>query len=807
MTPLPPDQQFPELDLPVIEEPPLPNSVRRPRDLLRLVVTIAIAAALLVITALAVTTTSGLEADLIGVVTGLPAALIYIVQFFGGLGLLIIPVAVSIDLVARRRNTQLLTALAAAAIAAFFAVGLRFAIEYLTPGQLLEALTKVKPDGMRTLTLDAALAAIVALLTVAQLAGRSRWQIFSAVIVGSVATTLVLSSSLTVVAVAESILLGFAIGLISRYAMGSPSERPDGMAIALALRDAGLPLTHLTRLDLESRGRRRYRGVATENGTTEHYRIHVLDRDQEGAGIAAYLWRQIRVIRPAARPAFLSLRRNFEHESMVTFAAQATQASVRKLVAVTEVGVFAAALAYVDPQARPLSELDPAIVTDQALDSIWATVDALHQSRVAHRGLAPSRIQLREDSTAVLTDFRDGEIAASDLALALDTAELLVSLASLVGAERSVQAGVRCVGAQRIASCTSLVQSLSMSDETRTLLKSNKGLLKQVQQVMSALSTEEVGEQPPLARFQRRTIISAVGLSVAAYLLISQIGTLDLGQILGQAELSYVAAALILSFMTYVGGTLSLIGFTPAKIRAIPALLAHFAATYYALFAPAVVSAVGVNTSFLQRSGVGAATAVASVGITQVSAVIASLLMVLIFGALAGASPQSVFSPSEGIVIAVGVVVFVVLIGVIIAPIRHYAIRRLRPIFTQGLPRLIDILQNPRALITGFGGNFVMNLAYIFTLVACVRAYGNDASIPALALVFLVGSAVASVVPTPGGLGAVEVALTASLTAAGVDAATAVSAVLLYRVVTFWIPVPIGWASSQWLSKRGLLPG
>jgi hypothetical protein len=89
------------------------------------------------------------------------------------------------------------------------------------------------------------------------------------------------------------------------------------------------------------------------------------------------------------------------------------------------------------------------------------------------------------------------------------------------------------------------------------------------------------------------------------------------------------------------------------------------------LFAPAVVSAVGVNTSFLQRSGVGAATAVASVGITQVSAVIASLLMVLIFGALAGASPQSVISPSEGIVIAVGVVVFVVLIGVIIAPILH----------------------------------------------------------------------------------------------------------------------------------------
>jgi len=32
-----------------------------------------------------------------------------------------------------------------------------------------------------------------------------------------------------------------------------------------------------------------------------------------------------------------------------------------------------------------------------------------------------------------------------------------------------------------------------------------------------------------------------------------------------------------------------------------------------------------------------------------------------------------------------------------------------------------------------------------------------------------------------------------------------VSAVLLYRIATFWIPIPIGWVSLTWLQKVGSL--
>ena len=71
--------------------------------------------------------------------------------------------------------------------------------------------------------------------------------------------------------------------------------------------------------------------------------------------------------------------------------------------------------------------------------------------------------------------------------------------------------------------------------------------------------------------------------------------------------------------------------------------------------------------------------------------------------------------------------------------------------------------------------------------------------------VYLTGSALGSIIPTPGGLGAVEAALTAGLTAAGLHSAVAVSSVLLFRLLTFWLPVPVGWVALNYLERKHYL--
>ena len=94
--------------------------------------------------------------------------------------------------------------------------------------------------------------------------------------------------------------------------------------------------------------------------------------------------------------------------------------------------------------------------------------------------------------------------------------------------------------------------------------------------------------------------------------------------------------------------------------------------------------------------------------------------------------------------------------------------------------RLLTLAQTPSKLILGVSGFIVLNIGYCFCLVACVRAFGGGGEWAAICVVFLVGATVGQVAPTPGGLGAVEAALTAGLAGVGVEGGIALSAVLMF---------------------------
>jgi uncharacterized protein (TIRG00374 family) len=77
-------------------------------------------------------------------------------------------------------------------------------------------------------------------------------------------------------------------------------------------------------------------------------------------------------------------------------------------------------------------------------------------------------------------------------------------------------------------------------------------------------------------------------------------------------------------------------------------------------------------------------------------------------------------------------------------------------------------------------------------LVCCLAAVGARPS-PALVLLAYVAGALLRMIPaTPGGLGFVEAGLTGMLALAGVGGQQAIVATLAYRLVSFWIPIPVG---------------
>jgi len=127
------------------------------------------------------------------------------------------------------------------------------------------------------------------------------------------------------------------------------------------------------------------------------------------------------------------------------------------------------------------------------------------------------------------------------------------------------------------------------------------------------------------------------------------------------------------------------------------------------------------------------------------------------------------------------------------------------PPLQEAAPRLLSLASSPIKLTEAVTGTLLLNACYIAALWFSVQAFAGGAGLAGVAVVYLAGAAVASVAPTPGGLGAVEVALSTGLTAAGMSGTAAISAVLLFRLATFWLPVPAGWVALQFLQRRSVV--
>jgi uncharacterized protein (TIRG00374 family) len=93
-----------------------------------------------------------------------------------------------------------------------------------------------------------------------------------------------------------------------------------------------------------------------------------------------------------------------------------------------------------------------------------------------------------------------------------------------------------------------------------------------------------------------------------------------------------------------------------------------------------------------------------------------------------------------------------------------------------------------RALLAAIGN---VGFDYL-ALLAALMAVGSRAH-PSLVLLAYVAAVLLGLVPfTPGGLGFVEAGLAATLVLAGVSGAAALTATLLYRLASFWLPIVAG---------------
>jgi uncharacterized membrane protein YbhN (UPF0104 family) len=234
-------------------------------------------------------------------------------------------------------------------------------------------------------------------------------------------------------------------------------------------------------------------------------------------------------------------------------------------------------------------------------------------------------------------------------------------------------------------------------------------------------------------------------------------------------------------------------------------VLAQLAASFAAFVTPPAVGGLAINIRYLRKANLSAAAATTSVAVCQVVNSISYFVLLIVFAAATGASaPHNVPIPSWAFIVIGGLIVALVL-ALTVPALRRWLLAKLLPPLREALPRLLDLVTSPVKLAEALVGALLLNAAYISALWCAVRAFDGHASYVSVALVYLAGAAIGSAAPTPGGLGAIEVALSTGLAATGMASAAAISAVLLYRIATFWLPVPLGWAAAQYLQSRDAL--
>jgi uncharacterized membrane protein YbhN (UPF0104 family) len=842
---------------------------------MRLMVGVLAIAVLLAIAGFAHGTTSGLEQDINKGTGQAPDLLIKIAGLASSIAILLVPVAFAIERLIKRDGLRIADGVLAAVLAHGVTLATDLWVAKAAPSSIQEALTQPSPGDIHALTdpVHGYLAPVIAYMTAVGMSRRPRWRAVLWVVLLLDAFSMLVTGYTTPFSIILTVLIGWSVAYGTLYAVGSPNVRPTGRTLMAGLRHVGFHPVSAAREDTPDtsengdRGRRYF--VTLEDGPPLD--VTVVDREQQAQGFFYRVWRNLTLRGLATRRSLQSLRQALEQEALLAYAAIAAGANAPKLIATSELGPDAVMLVYEHTGGRTLDSLPDELITDDLLRDTWHQVQALQSRRIAHRRLAGDAILVDRSGLVILTDLRGGEIAAGDLLLRMDIAQLLTTLGLRVGAKRTVASAVGVLGPDAIADCLPLLQPIALTRSTRATLRklareraqrerdavleaSRQNKLARAEQVQhteaavekpdkKAVRAEQRAEkraidealdeareedlltqirhqvllirpQAPVepARLERvrpRTLISFIAGAIGGYFLLTQLTHIEFVTLFDNAQWGWVAAAVLFSALSYFAAAMALLGFVPERVPFMRAVAAQVAGSFVKIVAPAAVGGVALNTRFLQRAGVRPGLAVASVGASQLFGLGCHILMLLSFGYLTGTEKTPSLSPSRTVIAGLLTVAVLVLVVTSVPFLRKFVSTRVRSLFAGVVPRMLDVLQRPQKLITGIGGMLLLTACFVMCLDASIRAFGHEQpttlSLASVAVVFLAGNALGSAAPTPGGVGAVEATLTVGLIAVGLPKEVAAPAVLLYRLLTLWLPVLPGWLFFNHLTRKGAL--
>jgi uncharacterized membrane protein YbhN (UPF0104 family) len=819
--------------------------IHRAGDALGMVITAMGIALTLVLSVYAQATTEGVTTDVQTIMRVLNSILQWAVEFLMNLATMIVPMVVLATLLLRRQFRLAVDGLIAGVVGFGAGYGAIWVLGTLGKNIVVRGLS-VTVAGTLTPSISAFAVAVAALLTATGPRSRRAVLAVSWNLLWIGLATEVLTGRATLPGAVVTVLLGRFVGQADRYIAGVSTDRASGRSLVDGIRKAGLaptrivrvrdisdpenptvrlitgdtddavPAATLARIDsisdptavaLERQGGNRV--YAVYDGAGDRWDAIVLDGDRQVVGLLAQTWRALR-LRGMDRRSVVSLRQAAERAALLNYAAAAAGVRTPQMIGIGEADDSMILLQDHPSGLRSIRDMRAAEITDASLTAVWSQLNRAHEAGLAHRTITSDCVLFGAeggaDQSVWLIGWDNGDVASSDLARRLDITQMLATLALRVGAGRAVKSAATVLDIETLASVAPLLQPIALPGPTRAEAKGNKDVMDELRQALLDLVPQAAFSEPfSLVRFGWRTAVVALLVLVAVWIVLTRVNFAGIVQAARSANPWWMAVAFVLALITYLGAGMSMNGFAPVRLRLRDSVLVQVAASFVALAAPGALGPAALNLRLLYKKRVQPSVAVASVALVQVSLVVTTVLLLVAVALITGKTGVLESIPTLAVMVVLAVLAAIG--AVLTVPrVRQWLWLRIGPTLTQVWPRLVWILGQPARLGEALVGNALQTAGYVAAFWASLQAFGaGHITLINVTLVYLLGNAAGSAAPVPGGLGAVEIALTTGLAGVGLSTATAASIAILFRALTYWARVPLGWMAWRYLQRKEIL--
>jgi glycosyltransferase 2 family protein len=772
---------------------------RRTNDILR----VALAALFLAIVIAASLITrakwEGLEKSISNFVGVLPTTQANLVYLIYGTVILALPFVILFSLIVSRQ-WKLLGAYAAAGLIAL--LSLSISANGIAPPQWHFELSD-RLDTVSSQFIDDPrwIAMLAAVLTVSGPWLPARWRRWWwALLLAFVPIHLVVSAVVPARALL-GLAVGWFVGALVVLVVGTPAlEVPlDGAVRALAWR--GFAVKGLAVVRPAGHGPLVLSATSTQPDSTAV--VEMYGPNQQSGRAMRQLWQKLTLRGSETAPLQASMRRAVEHRALMA-------------IAIGDLGVANTSIIAVAPLDRgwTLYAHTPALgirlgdcAESTPVARVWDSLHVLHDHQISHGDLRRDEITI-DNGTALVGGFGNAEYGATFAQLQSDIAQLLVTTTDVYDAKSAVAAAIATLGKDEVLTASRRLTKSAVPSRIRDSVHDVRAVLSEARdEVMHQTGADQIRAET-ITRFTRKQAIQLVlllALVYVAYPFISSVPTFFSELI--RANWWWALLGLAVSALTYVGAAAALWACADGLVSFKNLVIVQFACTFAATTTPAGVGGLALSARFMQKSGLGAVRGTAAVALQEAVQVISHVVLLIFFAAAAGATADLAhFVPSATVLYLIaGLALGLVGAFLFVPVLRRWLATAIRPRLNEVMSDLVKLAREPKRLAVITLGCATTILGAAVALWASVEAFGGGTTFVAVTIVTMVGGTLASSAPTPGGVGAVEAALIGGLAAFGVPAAIGVPSVLLYRVLTCWLPVFIGWPIMRWLTESEMI--